>query len=145
MAYISIMSKWSSRLDWNDLAGFICGRLARVNFLLRRLRKWVTDQYLVMVYHAMFDAHIAYRLHLGGTKRMWQSCSRYRKLLFVLSPEADTWSTLQACLPKTGYTDSRYPLHSVGTHVDEKQCSPVKYQRPETPETGYNWTYQKRD
>jgi hypothetical protein len=55
-----------SRLSWNDHASLVCSRLARVNFLLRRLRKSVTEPYLLMVYHAMFHAHIGYGVHLWG-------------------------------------------------------------------------------
>jgi hypothetical protein len=55
-----------SRLNWNHHAASVCNKLARVNCLLRRLRKCVSEEYLVMVYHALFHAHIAYGLHLWG-------------------------------------------------------------------------------
>ena len=55
-----------ARFSWNDHASLVCGRLAKVNFLLRRLRKTVTEPYLLMVYHGMFHTHIAYGIHLWG-------------------------------------------------------------------------------
>jgi hypothetical protein len=54
------------RLNWESHVEQVTNRLSRVCFLLLKLRYSVTENYLIMVYHALFHCHITYGLLLWG-------------------------------------------------------------------------------
>lgn len=54
------------KLTWAPHTASICSKLARVIFLLRKLKHLVDKAYLVTVYHALFHSHINYGILLWG-------------------------------------------------------------------------------
>lgn len=53
-------------MTWDNHVTQLCTRLSRVLLLLNKLKKLVTDEYLVMAYQGLLHAHIRYGiLHWG--------------------------------------------------------------------------------
>lgn len=55
-----------SKLTMSEHTVYVCSKLSRVIYLLRRLKSVLTDKYLITVYYALFHSHISYGLLLWG-------------------------------------------------------------------------------
>lgn len=58
-----------SKLCWEDHIEFLCKKLSRVTFLLRKLKLSVSPGVLMMAYYGLFHSHLNYGL------RLWGNCS----------------------------------------------------------------------
>lgn len=54
------------RLTWNQHVDYVCVRLSRVVYLLRRLKYLIPREFLRSSYYAFFNSVIAYGIHLWG-------------------------------------------------------------------------------
>lgn len=55
-----------SKLTWEQHTNLLCNRLARVIFLLQKLRTCISHNYLLMTYHSLFYSHLNYGIILWG-------------------------------------------------------------------------------
>ena len=55
-----------TKLNWVDHVNMVCNKVARVSYLLWKLRDFVSDEYLRMAYFGLFQSHISYGLILWG-------------------------------------------------------------------------------
>jgi len=55
-----------SKLNWHEQIDNTCKKISRVNYLIWKLRDFVTFDYLRMAYFAFFQSHVSYGLILWG-------------------------------------------------------------------------------
>lgn len=65
------------KLSWKQHIDNVCSKLARVTFLLRRLKLQLTEEHLLHIYHGLFSCHLSYGLLLWGHS---PSCKAVLKL-----------------------------------------------------------------
>lgn len=77
---VKLLGFWiDNQLTWEEHIRQVSIKLSRVIYLLRKLKKEVSEQYLIMVYYGIFHSHLNYGLQLWGHAPYTQRLFRLQK------------------------------------------------------------------
>lgn len=77
---VKLLGFWlDAKLTWTPHIASVCSKLSRVIYLLKKLRRQVTEPYLISTYHALFHSHLNYGLVLWGHSGMCEDVLKLQK------------------------------------------------------------------